>query len=109
MPASILIVGIDTSLTQLYMFFYSVCLIGCLFTGILLYQQSYLLFHNQTSFDRNKKSSNYDNDKMRNVQDSLGVRWYLTFFSPFVKSPLPHNGTMWNSINDAKVDTEKSK
>jgi palmitoyltransferase len=109
MPLSILFFGIDTSMTQLYMFYYSVTLIGCLFTGILIFQQSHLVFHNQTSFERNKKTRNYDCDRMESIRDSLGVRWYLTPFSPFIKSDLPHQGIEWMDLEEYYAESSKSQ
>lgn len=104
MPLTILFFGIDTSFKQLYFFYYSVTMIGCCFSGMMLFQQSYLLLYNQTSYDRNKGLPGCNRSQiLKNVQDSLGLRWYLTWLSPFLKSPLPHNGTVW------QVDQENDK
>ena len=95
MPLTIIFFGIDTSWTQIYMFYYSVTLIGCGFTGIMLYQQSFVLLRNQTSNDRNKTCRAYDSGLEKNIQDSFGLRWYLTWISPFLQSSLPHEGIKW--------------
>lgn len=94
-PLSIIFFGIDTSWTQVYIFYYSVTIIGLGFSGVMLYQQFHVLFHNQTSYDRNKSNSTYNHNLKTNIRDSLGTRWYLTWISPFLESPLPHRGTEW--------------
>lgn len=109
MPLSIIFFGIDTSWTQVYMFYYSVTIIGCGFSGVMLYQQCYVLFRNQTSYDRNKSNPIYNSALKKNIQDSLGTRWYLTWISPFLESPLPHQGTQWQHKPDTLKEISKSK
>ncbi len=109
MPLTILFFGIDTSMTQLYFFFYSVTMIGCCFSGVLLYQQSYLLFRNQTSYERNKGINPHDIDVTYNVRDSFGIRWYLIWICPFLQSPLPHEGFSWLTKKQAPLEHSKHK
>ena len=105
MPLTIIIFGIDTSVNQIYVFYYSVTMIGCCFTAVLLYQQSYIIFRNQTAYERNKATRYYDGKLMTNVKDALGIRWYLVWISPFLSSPMPHDGTEWY----ANQEQNKSK
>lgn len=107
MPLTILFFGIDTSFTQLYFFYYSITIIGCCFSGVLLFQQSYLAFSNQTAHERNKGTSDYDCGVMDNIRDSLGLRWHVVWICPFLKSPLPHEGITW--ITKGQIATEKPK
>jgi len=110
MPVSVLFFGLDLSMTQLYMFYYSVTLIGCLFTAILIYQQSHLLLYNQTSFERNKRSRGYDTgDRWQSVRDSLGCRWYLAAVSPLFRSDLPHGGIAWPASSSARPESAKDQ
>lgn len=109
MPLSVIFFGIDTSWTQIYMFYYSVTIIGCGFSGVMLYQQCYVLFRNQTSYDRNKSNPAYNCDLKKNIQDSLGSRWYLTWISPFLDSPLPHQGMVWQQNPNILKEISKSK
>jgi len=109
MPLTILFFGIDTSITQLYFFYYSVTMIGGCFSGVLFYQQSYLAFRNQTAFERNKKTTEYDCTLMDNIRDALGIRWYLTWLCPFLQSPLPHEGIKWINKKQMPMEHVKNK
>jgi palmitoyltransferase len=109
MPLTILFFGIDTSMTQLYFFYYSITMIGCCFSGVLLYQQSYLAFFNQTSWERNKGTNEHDCGVMHNIRDALGHRWYLIWLCPFLQSPLPHEGIQWMTREQISLEGEKNK
>ena len=109
MPLTILFFGIDTSMTQLYFFYYSITMIGCCFSGVLLYQQSYLAFCNQTAYERNKSKNDHDCGLMHNVRDSLGLRWHLIWLCPFLQSPLPHEGVEWMRREQVPLEAAKNK
>ncbi|XP_057374794.1 probable palmitoyltransferase ZDHHC24 [Daphnia carinata] len=109
MPLTILFFGIDTSMTQLYFFYYSITMIGCCFSGVLLYQQSNLAFFNQTSWERDKGTNDHDCGVMHNIRDALGRRWHLIWLCPFLQSPLPHKGIKWMTRDQVPLEGTKNK
>ncbi|KAH8270454.1 hypothetical protein KR018_010238 [Drosophila ironensis] len=47
--------------------------------------------------------SSYTASVLENIKEVLGQRWYFTFLSPRILSPLPHDGTHWESKQRSKI------
>lgn len=88
--------------TQLYVSFMIIVTLGCLFTAALLYYHVSLILKGLVTHERNDKLSIYDRGKMENLRVVLGDRWYLVWFSPFIKSKLPSDGVVWGTKGSAK-------
>lgn len=51
------------------------------------------MLDNQTVAERNKQIRIYDlGSKLRNIEESLGANWFLTFLSPFLPSKMLSDG-----------------
>lgn len=94
----------DLSSAQMYLFCSLIVLIGCIFTGALLYYHVNLMLNGMVTYERNKKMSMYDFGKKQNIIEVLGERWYIVWVSPFIISNLPSDGITWKIKN-----TDKSK
>lgn len=89
---------------QLYLFCSLIVLIGCVFTGALLWYHVSLVLNGTVTYEKNNKISLYNFGKKQNVVEVLGERWYIIWVSPFMTSNLPSDGITWKVEN-----TEKSK
>lgn len=87
---------IDLSSTQYYLAIYLINMVGMMLTGVLLIYHGRLILNGAVVHGR--KAPEYDLGYMKNMKIVLGERWYLTWLSPFVKSPLPHDGIYWESV-----------
>lgn len=89
---------IDFGEETLYVFLIEINFIIGAFTGALF------IFHFNNILNGRitpeKKDSNkvvsYDNGTKQNVIEVFGYKWYLSWISPFINSPLPGNGVEWN-------------
>lgn len=86
---------VEFSTTQFYLFLTLIILIGCIFTGVLLYFHTKLMLKGSVTYEANKKIDDYDYGTRKNVQNVLGDKWHLVWLSPFVKSELYHDGLDW--------------
>lgn len=64
----------------------------CVLSSYLWYMQIKSIYHGQTQYERRNDIRVYDLGWRRNFQDVLGSRWLLTWFNPFVVSPLSGDG-----------------
>ncbi|KAK2721807.1 probable palmitoyltransferase ZDHHC24 [Artemia franciscana] len=110
MPAAVIVLGFDASLTQVYIFFYSVTIVGLMFVSVLLYQQIQLVITGVTTREKSMKVQIYSRNKMENVKEVLGEKWYLAMFIPFIESKLPRDGVFWDRwiTSDKALDDNKS-
>lgn len=83
---------------------------GCLFAlGLFLYQGS-MIIKNQTNFEKNRRITSYDlRDWKSNLEEVLGDRWHLIWFSPLVKSTLPRDGIYFPTYEEYQLVSKKSK
>ncbi|XP_039765206.1 probable palmitoyltransferase ZDHHC24 [Pararge aegeria] len=86
---------VDYGDESLYVFLVVINLIVGLFTGFLfLYHFNNILkgkITPETKFD----NISYDRGWLQNLIEVFGQRWYLTWISPFICSPLPGDGIVW--------------
>lgn len=97
-PMVIFFFGIDMSIDQFYLVLYVVSLVGTLYAGVLCTYHFNLILKGIVSNESNKKDYRYNMGWKNNIKDVFGERWYLTWFLPYVKSQLPHDGTSWCNI-----------
>lgn len=85
----------DQSIETCYLTGYLVNMVGVFFIGFLLiYHMRNVLRGTLT----HEKTLAFDLGTKRNIEMVFGVRWYLTWISPFVKSDLPHDGIHWETV-----------
>lgn len=95
----------DASTGQYYLLIYVINVVGGLFAGLLLFYHARNVLRGRLTHEKTKQ---YDFGRIENIRIVFGERWYLTWLSPFVQSPLPHNGIEWQSAAaDAKHDRAK--
>lgn len=94
---------VDYSLNQMFLFLVLIVLIGCFFTGILLYYHMDQILKGMVTHERNKKLSQYDLGKKANLINAFGEKWYLILLSPFFKSQLPRDGVNWDFKHSLKA------
>lgn len=88
---------LDISPSQIYILMYFIVVFGLIFTAILLWFHTSLLLSGQTTHERNFNIDGYESPSvLKSVELVLGVKWYLTWISPFIPSQIPHNGIQWN-------------
>ncbi|XP_015929806.1 probable palmitoyltransferase ZDHHC24 [Parasteatoda tepidariorum] len=66
--------------------------VGFLFVFGLLLIHTRQMLQNQTSFEKNQGINLYDLGWRKNIVESLGIKWYLTWVFPLLKSDLPSDG-----------------
>ncbi|KAG4066973.1 hypothetical protein HA402_007721 [Bradysia odoriphaga] len=85
----------DQSIETCYLAGYLINMVGVFFIGFLLiYHMRNVLRGTLT----HEKVMAYDLGIKRNIEMVFGVRWYLTWISPFVTSDLPHDGIHWGDV-----------
>ncbi|XP_037046700.1 probable palmitoyltransferase ZDHHC24 [Bradysia coprophila] len=85
----------DQSTETCYLAGYLINMVGVFFIGFLLiYHMRNVLRGTLT----HEKTLAYDLGVKRNIEMVFGVRWYLTWISPFVTSDLPHDGIHWGDV-----------
>lgn len=97
-------VFVELSQGQFYIFLCLIIIIGGIFTGVLLYYHTKLMFHGQVTYERNHNVTMYDLGRKENIRNVLGCKWYLVWMSPFISSELPNDGINW-----PVQDTSKNK
>lgn len=85
----------DQSIETCYLAGYLINMVGMFFVGFLLiYHMRNVLRGTLT----HEKTLAYDLGIKRNIEMVFGVRWYLTWMSPFIRSDLPHDGIHWGDV-----------
>lgn len=88
---------IDFNIESIYIFLILINLVVGLFSGFLFfYHFNNILNGKITPENKNNSTSKYDKGWKINLIEVFGSRWYLTWMSPFIYSPLPGNGLMWD-------------
>lgn len=108
-PLLIIMSGMDISWTQVAIFFWSVHVAAALLTSVLLVYHVRLIHKGNTTFEANRKITNYDLGWRQNWIEVLGNRWYIAVVWPFVKSKLPHNGVEWDTQETWKLEAPKNR
>ncbi|XP_041985688.1 probable palmitoyltransferase ZDHHC24 [Aricia agestis] len=68
------------------------------FTGFLFIYHFNNLSQGKVTPERKvNNNDSYDMGWKRNLVEVFGCRWYWTWVSPFIKSPLPGNGIKWDN------------
>ncbi|RZC32380.1 zf-DHHC domain containing protein [Asbolus verrucosus] len=91
------------SQNQMYLFVVLLVLVGCIFTGILLYYHMDLILRGVITHEKHQKLSQYDFGPKRNVMEAFGAKWYIVWASPFLESKLPHDGVNWDVKQSVKA------
>lgn len=85
----------DQSIETIYLAGYLINMVGVFFIGFLLvYHLRNVLRGTLT----HEKTLAYDLGTKRNIEMVFGVKWYLTWVSPFVRSDLPYDGIHWEAV-----------
>lgn len=95
---------IDFGHESLYVFLVVINVIVGVFTGFLFFYHLNNLLKGKIvpETKHNTNDFQYDRGKINNLIEVFGRRWYLTWLSPFVISPLPGNGIEWPNDNKYK-------
>ncbi|XP_029671045.1 probable palmitoyltransferase ZDHHC24 [Formica exsecta] len=101
-PVAIFFFGFDSSIDQFYLLLYIVSTVGTLYTGVLCFYHFNLILRGVVGNESNKKDFTYDMGWKDNVREVFGVRWYLAWLLPYVKSQLPHDGVSWHYLCSKK-------
>ncbi|KAI5633965.1 DHHC palmitoyltransferase domain-containing protein [Phthorimaea operculella] len=91
----LIISSVSESLVMFLLFVNS--LVVC-FTGFLFFYHLTNVLNGRTEPEvkESNRKKNYDKGWKLNLVEVLGKRWYLTWVSPFIQSPLPGNGIDWD-------------
>lgn len=95
---------------QFYVLLVSIVnIMAMFFFTMLLGFQAFFVSNGQTQFECKKKITKYSRCVLENWKVVLGSRWYLTFISAYVISPLANDGTysdefLGSTINDGERD-----
>ncbi|CAG2111871.1 unnamed protein product [Medioppia subpectinata] len=111
LPFPFWVFGRITFPVMVYTFIAIVDLCGCMFGFALLYYHTRLLINNQTTYERNKGTTQYSlGHWTHNVVENLGPNWLAAILlTPLVSSPLPRNGIDFPSIKEHSLNSMKSK
>lgn len=85
----------ETSVYQYYLLMYILVAIGAVFTGFL---SIYHLRNVWRGCLTHEALRQFDLGPLENIRMVFGVRWYLTWLSPFIQSKLPFDGINWQKI-----------
>ncbi|KAL3871768.1 hypothetical protein ACJMK2_039746 [Sinanodonta woodiana] len=91
--------------TMIKSFVLMICLgVSCLLTALLGYHIGNV-WRGQTTYERSHNIKQYNLGWKENLKGVFGEKWYLTFFSPFIKSELPGDGI--DFVTSAKYENPK--
>lgn len=95
---------IDFGSESLYVFLVVINIIVGAFTGFLFFYHLNNLLKGKVVPETKHctKDFQYDRGTKNNLIEVFGQKWYLTWVSPFVQSPLPGNGIEWIDDNKYK-------
>ncbi|XP_023294087.2 probable palmitoyltransferase ZDHHC24 [Lucilia cuprina] len=86
----------EFSWLNVYLFLYEINLVLFIYIIVLLCFHLPNILKGATTYERNL--SHYDLGWKKNIEMFLGKRWYLVWLSPFLNSPLPHDGIHWENV-----------
>ena len=92
MPLFSWMLGLTQTFSFLVAFVSALCLFGFLLAAVLFSYHMMNLVNGQTTFERARGIRDWDCGWRENLRQVLGVRWYLTWLSPWVPSPLQGDG-----------------
>lgn len=87
----------ETSIYQYYLLMYMLLIIGAVFTGVLLIYHLRNMWRGCLTHEPLRQ---FDMGPMENIRMVFGVRWYIAWLSPIVRSDLPFDGVDWQKIYD---------
>lgn len=90
----------EWSAAQFYLFMYLINMVGCFFSGFLLFYHGRIILNGRVTHEL---AHQFDLGWKENIRIVLGKRWYLTWISPFVDSPLSHDGIHWDRVLEESV------
>lgn len=98
-PLAIVLSGLDASLVQVYRVFCILTVIGLVATTGLFFYHLGNVINGRVMYENSKRISDYNLGSWReNIETTLGTKWYLTWFIPFIDSPLPCDGIHWDKM-----------
>lgn len=108
-PVAIFIFGFDGSIDQFYLLLYIISVVGMLYTGVLWIYHIRLVLNGTVANESNKKIYTYNLGWCQNIKEVFGEQWYLTWILPYILSPLPHNGIVWDTLSSWHYANSKNK
>lgn len=108
-PLAMFAFGFDSSEYQLHLVISVITFAGIFFTGALLYYHLNLLKCGAVTYEKNHRIRDYDLGLKQNIKEVLGEKWFMTWISPFIKSPLPHDGMSWDTKQSWKNEGPKHR
>lgn len=63
---------------------------------VIMFGYQVMLIVENTTFHK-RSDCVYNLGVLENITSIMGKRWYWTFLSPMIKSPLPLDGTRWKT------------
>ncbi|KAL4708110.1 hypothetical protein ACJJTC_009889 [Scirpophaga incertulas] len=95
---------VDYGNESLYVFLVVINVIVGIFTGFLFFYHMNNLLKGRVVPETKHYTKDFVYDKgwKLNLVEVFGAKWYLTWISPFVDSPLPGNGIDWDVENKHK-------
>jgi len=108
-PLIMIMTGVDMSMAQVAIFFWSVHVAAFLLVSVLLVYHLHLIYNGCTTFESNRRIKAYNLGWQQNFIEVLGKRWVLALVWPFGKSKLPHNGVDWDTQESWKLEAPKNR
>ena len=92
MPIFAWLFGLTETFKFSVAFISSTCVFGFLLLATLLVYHGINILNGQSTHERANGIREYNCGWKENMRQVFGVRWYISWFLPFVDSPLPGNG-----------------
>lgn len=86
----------ELSMINLYLFVYEINFILFIYIVVLICFHMPNILKGATTYER--RMAHYDFGWKKNLEMVLGRRWHLVWLSPFINSPLPHDGIHWELL-----------
>lgn len=94
-PVMLILLGIDKTINHCLVIILVLNVVGFAITGLLLYFHLKLIYKGTISYEYNQAITRYNLGLKYNIIGTMGTRWYLTWISPFITSPMIFDGIDW--------------
>ncbi|XP_049786540.1 probable palmitoyltransferase ZDHHC24 [Schistocerca cancellata] len=97
-PMAMLVLGVDATEKQVCLLIFIINFVGAIFTLVLLVHHTSLVCKGMVTHEKSKNITYYDSGLKKNLSQTFGKRWHVSWLFPFVASELPNDGTDWNDL-----------
>ncbi|KAK9499250.1 hypothetical protein O3M35_002319 [Rhynocoris fuscipes] len=99
LPLAAFLFGHDVFTLQFHRLLCILTFVALVAGGTILIYHLLNIFNGTVTYERAKNIKDYDlGNKIDNIKQVLGKKWYLTLLTPFIASELPCDGINWDKI-----------